>query len=362
MELDNKYGESSKMNKFLAEILEQPKSLEGTLEYYSYQEGKLILKNIAEVFHKEKFQKIIFTGMGSSYFVSYAASCLFNSLGINSYALNTSELLYSNFSIITEKTLIVCISQSGESVEIVKLLEKLPQNIFLVGVSNDEKSVLSTKARMLLLTKAGREDMTSTKTYTSTILVLFILGWFLSDEWSERKILQIKGLITDTSELLTSDKNLISDKFNFFGNIEFLQFIGRGPLFSSALQSELMFKEASKIPAAAALGGEFRHGPMEMVKPGFKSLLFAAEGNTYDQSIKMAADIAKYQGKVLIITNKDPHISDQNIRIITLNQPDEYLFTIQSIIPVQLMVNYLALANGYVPGNFVHGGKVTLAE
>jgi glucosamine--fructose-6-phosphate aminotransferase (isomerizing) len=99
-----------------------------------------------------------------------------------------------------------------------------------------------------------------------------------------------------------------------------------------------------------------------MVKPGFKSVLFAAAGITYNQSIKMAADIAKFNGKVLLITNKDPKISDSNIKVILINQPDEYLYSIQSIIPVQLMVNKLALIEGYEPGNFVHGGKVTLAE
>jgi len=101
---------------------------------------------------------------------------------------------------------------------------------------------------------------------------------------------------------------------------------------------------------------------MEMVKPGFKSILFAAEGETYNQSVKMASDIAKYGGKVLVITNKDPEIPDSNVKVILINQPNEYLYSIQSIIPVQLMVNHLALTEGYEPGNFVHGGKVTLAE
>ncbi len=350
------------MNKFLAEILEQPKSLKATLDFYSGQEGKKLLKIIGEFFHKENFQEIIFTGMGSSFFTSYAASCLFNNLGIHSFAMNTSELLYNNFSLITDKTLIVCVSQSGDSIEIVKLLEKLPSDISFIGVSNEEKGSLSNKSSMSLFSKAGKEEMTSTKTYTSTILVLFILGWFLAKKWNNEKILQIKKLTSQSSELIENYKKLISNEFDFFGDIEFLQFIGRGPLYSSALQSELMFKEASKVPASATLGGEFRHGPMEMVKAGFKSILFAAEGNTYDQSIKMAIDIAKYHGKVIIITNKSPHISDANIRIITMDQPDEYLFTIQSIIPVQLMVNYLALSKGHEPGNFVHGGKVTLTE
>jgi len=350
------------MNKFLNEILEQPKSLEITLDYYSGAEGEKRLKKIAELIHKESFQRIIFTGMGSSYFISFAASCLFNSLGIHSFAVNTSELIYYHSSLVTVKTLVVCISQSGESFEIVKFLDQLPANIRCIGVTNEEKSTLSVTTQASLLSKAGKEEMTSTKTYTSITMLLYIFGWYIAGKWGKDKISELKGLVADTEKLLSNHEDLISGIFDFFGEIEFLQFIGRGSSYSTVLQSELMFKEAGKLPSAGTLGGEFRHGPMEMVKPGFKSVLFAAAGITYNQSIKMVADIAKFNGKVLLITNKDPKISDSNIKVILINQPDEYLYSIQSIIPVQLMVNKLALIEGYEPGNFVHGGKVTLAE
>lgn len=362
MGLGIKNGESNKMNKFVSEILAQPKSLEATLDYYSGDEGKRILKEIFELYHKEKFQHIIFTGMGSSYFVAYAASCLFNSLGIHSCVVNSSEFLYYHFSVISDKGLIVCISQSGESIEVVKLLKEIPENIVCIGISNEETSSLTERAKTILLSKAGKEEMTSTKTYTSMTLLSFILGWYFAGKWDENKIAQVRKLISDCQAMLSDYKNLISSEMDFFGDIKFLQCIGRGPSYSTALQSELMLKEASKLPAAGTLGGEFRHGPMEMVKAGFNAILFAAEGNTYKQSIKMASDIASYNGKVIIITNKDPKISDPNVRQIIIDQPDEFLFSIQSIIPVQLMVNHLAIANGYEPGNFVHGSKVTLAE
>jgi glucosamine--fructose-6-phosphate aminotransferase (isomerizing) len=351
------------MNKFISEILEQPKSLSATLDYYTGAEGEKRLKLIAELLQKEKFQQIIFTGMGSSYFTSYAASCLFNSLGIHSsFVVNTSELLYYHFSLVTEKTLVVCISQSGESFEAVKLLKQLPPNVSCIGFTNEDKSTLSLATRAQLLSKAGKEEMTSTKTFTSLTLVICILGWYLSGKWGDEKKAQIKEVISGFESILSSRDKLVAEIFSFFGDIEFLQFIGRGPSYSVVCQSELMFKEAGKLPSAGTLGGEFRHGPMEMVKPGFKAVLFAADGKTYSQSIKMALDIAKFNGKVLLITNKDPEITDSNVKVIVINQPDEYLYSIESIIPVQLMVNHFAETEGYEPGNFVHGGKVTLVE
>ena len=76
----------------------------------------------------------------------------------------------------------------------------------------------------------------------------------------------------------------------------------------------------------------------------------------------MADDIAKFGGKVVIITNKNPRLSNENIRVITIEEPDEYLFSIQSIIPIQLLINHLAITKGFEPGNFIHGGKITSTE
>lgn len=362
MELGIKNGESNKMNKFLSEILEQPNSLEVTLQYYCSPEGKSRLQSVKELYQKGNYQTVIFTGMGSSFFTSYAASCLFNSVGVHSFAVNTSELLYYHSSLINENTLVVCVSQSGESYEVVKYLEQMPKNVFCLGITNEENSTLSSKANISLLSKAGCEEMTSTKTYTSLTLVLYILGWYLAGKWGDDKVEKIKKLISGTGSLLTQPDNLAEDIFNFIGDVNYLQFIGRGPSYSSALQSELMFKEAGKLPASGSLGGEFRHGPIEMVKPGFVAILYAASGATYQQSIKMAVDIAGFGGKVLLITDQKPDIYEKNIKVILIDQADEYLFSIQCVIPAQLMVNKLALKEGLEPGNFIHGGKVTLAE
>ncbi len=350
------------MNSFVTEIFSQPESLAKTLDYYVSDEGKKRLKAVKGLIEKGNYKKIVFTGMGSSYFTSYAASCFLNAAGIQAFAINTNELLYYHFSVITPETLVVCLSQSGESAEIVKLIQKLPDASRIIGVTNEEKGTLAAKSGIALLSKAGVERMTSTKTYTAITLVMAILGWYLSDCWNDEKVAQVRQLIAGTEKLLNKYKNGIGEELKFLGEIEFLQFIGRGPSYASALQSELMFKEAAKIAASGTMGGEFKHGPMEMVKPGFKSILFVAEGSTYNQSIRMAVDIAKFQGKVLVITNKDPKLSGKNIRVIIADQPDEQLFLIQSIIPVQLMVNEFGIANGTTPGDFIHGGKVTVDE
>ncbi len=350
------------MNRFLEEILEQPEALREALGYYSGSEGQKMLDRIKKNISKNGIEQIIFTGMGSSYFNSHAASCLFSALKINSFAINASELLHYNLSLLERETLLVCISQSGESYEVQEIIKKLPATVHCVGILNDEKSTLARNAEFALFCKAGMEEMTSTKTYIATSMVSFILGWYLSGNWNDEAHKKIYRLIGSFRSFLTNYEPWVNEILTFFGDIQTIQIIGRGPAFSTASQSALMFKEAVKIPAAGILGGEFRHGPMEMVGEGFKAILFAARGNTLQQSIKMAEDICEYGGKVLLITNEKLQFQTEKIMQIHVDEPDEFLFSIQSIIPVQLFIDSYAKSKGYEAGSFSRGAKVTKIE
>ncbi|VAW10563.1 Glucosamine-6-phosphate deaminase [isomerizing], alternative [hydrothermal vent metagenome] len=350
------------MNKFLAEILEQPIALEKTLNYYIDLEGKNALKNVKKAFIENDFEQIIFTGMGSSYFTSSAASSLFNSLNIPSFVINASELLHYNHSLLQKKTLLICFSQSGESFEIRELLKIVPASVFCIGISNEEDSTLAKSANIILLSKAGREDMTSTKSYVSATLVSFILGWSLADKWGENKINAINNLIENFRTNLTDYHSWVDKTIDFLGELPALSIIARGPGVSTAMQSGLMFKETTKIPAFGILGGEFRHGPMEMVQEGFKSILFAAKGKTLSQNIKMAEDIARFGGKVVVITNAETNLSHDKILVLPIEEQDEFLFSIQSIIPIQLFIDSYAKQRGFEAGSFAHGAKVTEVE
>jgi glutamine---fructose-6-phosphate transaminase (isomerizing) len=350
------------MNKFLEEISEQPDALDRTLQYYINSDGRELLDELKDIITTERFEQILFTGMGSSYFTSYAASCLFNSLGIRSYSINSSELLHYNLCLLTRKTLLVSFSQSGESFEARELLKLLPSNVYCIGITNEAESTLARNANIAMLTMAGKEEMTSTKTYVVATLVAFILGWHLSGCWNNEKINMVKRLTGNFKTSLTDYHLWLDDILAFLGDFQTIQIIARGPSFSTASQSALMFKEATRIAATGILGGEFRHGPMEMVTEGFKSILFAPDGKTFVQSIKMAEDIIAFGGKVLVITNKKIRLSNENFMQLFIDEPDEYLFSIQSIIPLQLFIDSYAKSRGFEAGSFSRGSKVTTIE
>lgn len=350
------------MNNFLKEILEQPMALEATLNYYLQGEGQGKLEKVSKIWKKGGFKSVLFTGMGSSYFAPYTASCILSNNGISSGIINAGELLHYHLPVLKKDTLLTCISQSGESYEIVKVLEKTPSDITCIGITNEENSTLASKASISLLSKAGREDMTSTKTYISTLLVLYIYSNILSGKWNPCSMPELKSVIEAVTNIIDTREKWLSSVMDFLGHPPFVQIIGRGPSYSSVQQGALMFMEAARNPAAGLLGGEFRHGPMEMSKKGFRAIILAPQGATYDQGIKLAEDITRFGGKVVLITNSTAPFINTGILPIRIPCKDEFLFPVPAIIPLQFMVNQWATDEGNEPGNFIMGAKVTTNE
>jgi glucosamine--fructose-6-phosphate aminotransferase (isomerizing) len=168
--------------------------------------------------------------------------------------------------------------------------------------------------------------------------------------------------IEAVGKILTESEEWLAPAMNFLGHPSFIQIIGRGPSYSSVLQGALMFMEAAGNPAAGIFGGEFRHGPMEMIKTGFRSIILAPLGETYGQGIKLAEDITRLGGKVLLITNSDTEFNNPDIFRVGIPCQDEFLFPIPAIVPLQLIVSQLAVETGKQPGNFIAGAKVTTTE
>jgi len=300
--------------------------------------------------------------MGSSYFISNAATCLLNDINIQSFAINAGELLHYQFSLLNQSTLLVCISQSGESYEIVKILERLSSEVTVVAVCNEPDSTLVKKAQISLFSKAGKEEMTSTKTYISTYLVTYLLSLSLHAKFTDSSIAEIKVTIQTVSGLLDNRDQWLAGALKAIAHAPFVQLVGRGPVFASVQQSALMLMEATRNPASALLGGEFRHGPMEMIKPGSRVVIFAPSGTTYKQSLSATRDVLKFGGKVLLITDQVPAINDDNLFPIVIPCTNEPLFAITSVIPMQLIVNQWSIEEKNKPGDFTRGAKVTSIE
>jgi glucosamine--fructose-6-phosphate aminotransferase (isomerizing) len=350
------------MNKFLKEIFEQATALENTLDFYRHGNGQAQLEKVSALWESGKFSELIFTGMGSSFFAPHTASCLLSRSGIGNRIINAGELLHYHLPQLKKTALLTCISQSGESFEIVRILEKVGKELTCIGVTNEEKSTLAQNAAISLLSRAGKEEMTSSKTYVSTLLVLSVFTSILCKTWKTTSMPGFNYSIEAVDKMINTSEKWLPQTAEFLGHPPFVQIIGRGPAYSSVLQGALMFMEAARNPAAGIYGGEFRHGPMEMAKKGFRAVILAPLGSTYDQGIKLANDITKYGGRVVLITNSLADFNNPEVHPVRIPCQDEYLFPIPAIIPLQFIVNQWSVDEGNEPGNFTMGAKVTTIE
>src|ERR1051326_905710 len=168
------------MTTMLEEVLQQPAVLADVRKYYS-SPGAIPLNSLRKLVRKWP-PVVVFTGMGSSLFAAYPAQAYLTSLGIRALVWETAELLHHHLKILGPDTLLVAVSQSGETVEITRLIERVSGNLRIVAVVNVESSTLGQRGTLLLPMMAGRQIAVSTKTYMCSVAVLMYLAFAVSGE------------------------------------------------------------------------------------------------------------------------------------------------------------------------------------
>ena len=166
-------------NPYLQNILEQPAALQrwldstDSVDYAAFQHIRAQLSS-------GKFQRVILTGMGSSYHASHSILLPLLNQGIPALLLETSELLHYAPTLCAPGSLLVVVSQSGRSAEVVRLLEQVQPGTTVIGVTNTADSPLARHAQVLLHLHAGDEFSVSCKTYLNTLAALVFLAELLS--------------------------------------------------------------------------------------------------------------------------------------------------------------------------------------
>src|SRR5579859_4515418 len=166
------------MPSLLDEIRSQPQILHGLLE--ASTTALADLRPWANKLEDQQIRRVVFTGMGSSFFAAYPAVIYLLQQGIDALVVESSELLYDYRPLLDKNTLLVAVSQSGRSVEVAKLLEAIGKQQPVIGVTNDPESPLARQSDVQVYMHAGPELTVSTKTYTCTLAVLHMLARVLS--------------------------------------------------------------------------------------------------------------------------------------------------------------------------------------
>ena len=158
---------------YLDDLLYQPEALQSTLDSLSNLPPLTAFFNLLK---SGKYRRVILTGMGSSFHGLYPLQLRLFALPMGIIRLETAELIHDARTLIDPSNLIIAVSQSGQSVEVVQLLEQTYKQVDVIGVTNTPGSALAEKSSTTILTCAGEEATVSCKTYISALAALTWLG------------------------------------------------------------------------------------------------------------------------------------------------------------------------------------------
>jgi glucosamine--fructose-6-phosphate aminotransferase (isomerizing) len=343
---------------FVDDITGQPQAVEETLAHLTAD--ATVLSQLAQLrlFH----DSIVLTGMGSSLAALYPTHLRLLQAGLPSVWIEAGELFHYASDGLGQKTLVVMVSQSGESIEITRLLDKLAGKASILGITNEPDSALARRAELPLVMKAGKEGIVATRTYVATLATLAVLVGALTNTLEE-ETKKVRRAVVAMRELLGRREAVTRTLTSALGaRPRQLWTIARGPSLASAMAGSLVLKEGSHTAAEALSGGQFRHGPLEMVEAGHSALLFSPAGRTAIIVRRLGDDIAQYGGKVVLVGPKDDRLPGATLPLVETDKVDEYSAPFVEIIAAELLTDAVASARGHKAGDFKRMGKVTREE
>lgn len=356
------------MTPLMEEIMQQPVTLAGVRKYYA-SPGAIPAKALRKLV-KDWPPVVIFTGMGSSLFAAYPAQAYLTALGIRAFAWETAELLHHHIKILGPDTLLVMVSQSGETIEITNLLRALPGKVGVLAVVNVEASTLARKADFFLPMMAGRQSVVSTKTYMCSVAVLMYLAFAIAQQ-DPRPVTHALLQIVEAQEgILERQVELTPATVEFFNHPTYTAIMARGADLSTAFQGALTLKEVARLGVEAISAAQFQHGPIEIVHPSHRYILIARKdllrprGQTALTGkflVRLAEEIRSHGGRVLLLTDM-PAEEATNIRIVHVETAKLGMGTLVDSLHLQLMAHELAVRAGLEPGKFWIAEGVTRVE
>lgn len=327
------------MNDFINEVCTQSSILPEVYDLYKSSE-KHRLEEIANHFHEKGFNKIIITGMGSSLYAAHSIVSYLSSKDIPSLVLSAYELKEFNMAQINEKSMVICISQSGNSWEIAELIEKIKGTTTVVGIYNNEDGKLSTSCDFKLPLFAGVETSITNKTYQCTLLVLNLLAHEICGE-NDGKLDEEFKIVSDwCSEWLSDYSAKTMPLFKFIEGIEMYDFTAYSESLSTARQAGLIFREGLKSYTCSSEFADYAHGLFLSAQENYLGLMFFPELKKTDTENRMINHILEDSGKIILFTT-DEVDERENLLSVILPKVRPSLVPIMEIIVCDTLMGML---------------------
>lgn len=342
------------MASYYEDVCSQPGALRGCAEGLRRGGAEARLRALCA----RRYTRVIFAGMGSSNYCAVPADLFLCTHGVPSVRWSASELLHYRMGALDGNTLLVLNSQSGESAEIVRLLERLPGGVPVAAVTNDPDSTLARRANWLFPMDVETEEAVTTRTFVAAQAIDLLIAQSLAGASFDNFFLSLLKVCKDMETVLSRGDEIRKVLWDALGAPAQLCLLGRGCSLCTVHAGTLFLREIVKYPAFGELCGEFRHGPMEMVDGGFAGIVLGPEDATAPLQRSLAADIREKGGRIAYIGN----VELKGIPSVILPKTEEWLSPLTTILPIQLYADALAGARGVEAGKFRWGSKITKTE
>ncbi|MDR2235403.1 MAG: glutamine--fructose-6-phosphate transaminase (isomerizing) [Chryseobacterium sp.] len=342
----------------LKEIFEQPKSVHDTMRgRLLVDEGVIKMAGIWD--HVEKFKnanRIIIIACGTSWHAGLIGEYL-----IEEYARipveveYASEFRYRN-PIITDKDVVIAISQSGETADTMAALKLAKEKgAFIYGICNVVDSSIARITDAGSYTHAGPEiGVASTKAFTAQLTILTLIAFKLGKHNGNLGNAEFMSLIAELDavpkrieEVLSTTHELVQNIAKDFVNATNFLYLGRGYNYPAALEGALKLKEISYIHAEGYPAAEMKHGPIALIDENMPIVIIAPKKGHYDKIVSNVQEIKARKGKIIAVVNKgDQQVSSMADYVIEVPETSECFSPIVASVPLQLLAYYIAVYRG----------------
>ena len=346
-------GKGDYRHYMLKEIYEQPLAVRNTLE------GRLNDDRVAidafgesaqQIFKDVKHVQII--ACGTSYHSGMVARYWLEQFaGVSCNVEIASEFRYRQ-SFVHENSLLVTISQSGETADTLAALRLAKEQGYMASMTicNVPGSSLVRESDLAFMTKAGAEiGVASTKAFTTQLVGLLMLTASIAQEKgldqsaivNAIKVLPAK--LEETLQLADSIAELAEE----FADKQHSLFLGRGSQYPIAMEGALKLKEISYIHAEAYAAGELKHGPLALIDADMPIIVVAPNNELLEKLKSNVEEVRARGGIIYVFADKDSHFeSDNTMRVINVNHTDDIIAPIVYTLPLQLLSYYVAVIKG----------------
>jgi len=339
----------------LKEIHEQPKALKDTMlgrledEKVVLQEVDLTLEELAQI------NKVYIVACGTAWHAGLVGKTLIERWAHLPVEVDIASEFRYRSPLVDEHTLVVVVSQSGETADtLAALREAKNRGARVVAVTNVVGSTVSREARDVIFTWAGPEiAVASTKAYTTQLEGMVLLGLYLSQVKGTLPKERIAEIITALRKIpaqvqeLLDQSSLIEELAESFAKVENTFFIGRSLDWAVAMEGSLKLKEISYIHAEAYAAGELKHGTLALITEATPVIALATQRDVYEKTISNVKEVKARDAKVIGLTYKgNTNMAKSVDHVIYIPETMDELSPILTVIPLQLLSYYVSVARG----------------